>query len=365
MSQIKSVREADVAGKRVLLRVDFNVPLDFARGKPHITDDARLKRALPTINFLLESQAKEITILSHLGRPEGRVVEELRMAPVEARLRELVSFPNLRVRENLRFDPREENNNETFARELASEGDIYVNDAFGNMHRAHASVVGIPKLLPSFMGLLVEEELSYLEAALTPPAHALAVIGGAKFETKRPLLEKLLQTYEKVFLGGALGNDLLKARGMPIGASLVSQAIAPTVLAADERLIAPVDIAVLEENTNVGRSTWTADVRAKESIVDIGPHTAALWAAEISKAPFVLWNGPLGKYEDGFVEGTDAVAAALSKGSAKALIGGGDTMAALTKNSFDPKRIFVSTGGGAMLEYLVNRTLVGLEALKQ
>jgi phosphoglycerate kinase len=212
---------------------------------------------------------------------------------------------------------------------------------------------------------LLEEEIKSLSQALTPPKGSLAILGGAKFETKIPLVEKLLQMYERVLLGGALADDLLKSRGMPVGSSLVSTTPVPKAIASNERLEAPLDVALLDEKTNMGRTTYTADVRIGEKIVDIGPLTIEKWSTEVREAPFVLFNGPLGKYEDGFVEGTEALARALVEGKAHAVVGGGDTEAALSKFPFDTSRIFVSTGGGAMLEFLTHGALPGIAALSK
>ncbi len=321
--QIKSVRDADVSGKRVLLRVDFNVPLKDGK----VEDDMRIRAAVPTIELLHKQGASQIVLITHIGRPDGKVVEDLRVAPVAARLRELTQVP-FAMEENLRFDPGEEANDPEFAKKLASLGDIFVNDAFAVSHRADASIVGVPKLLPSYAGLLIEKEIDKLSGALTPPSGAIAIIGGAKVETKAPLIEKFAATYGKVLVGGAIANEykpktadvLLPIDGMPQLADMF----------------------------------------------DIGPETRDAWAREIAAAPFVLWNGPVGMYEkEPFNAGTDALAQALVGSGAAAVIGGGDTAAALEKFTFDPSRIFISTGGGAMLEFLIQGTLPGIEALKK
>ncbi|MCX6819980.1 MAG: phosphoglycerate kinase [Candidatus Adlerbacteria bacterium] len=360
MQKIVSVKEADVRGKRVLVRVDFNVPLDFSAGEARIVDDTRIKAALPTLQYVHEQGAAKIIILTHLGRPEGKEVEQLRTAPLAAVLRALVDYPEIEIRENLRFDPREEANDEGFAKELANLGDVFVNEAFPVSHRSDASIVGIPKFLPSYAGLRFIEEIEKLTPALTPPKNSLAIVGGAKFETKQPLIEKLVALYGAVLLGGALANDLLKSRGLPVGASLVSDVPMPTSFAENVHIVAPTDLVV--EGT-VSRPAHTADVRTDERIVDIGVGTAVAWAEEIKKAEFVLWNGPVGMYEKGFVQGTDALAEALVNSNCRAVIGGGDTAAALAKHTFDPSRIFISTGGGAMLQFLADGTLPGIEAL--
>lgn len=370
MQGLTSVRDADIAGKRVLIRVDFNVPLDASGPKPVIVDDSRIQAAIPTLTYLHEKGATKIILLTHIGRPEGKEVDSLRVAPIAEHLQSLISYPEVELRENLRFDPREEANDEAFAKELAALGDIYVNEAFPVSHRPGASIVGIPKLLPSYMGLRFEEEVEHISAALTPPQPALAIVGGAKFETKQPLLEKLLPQYAEILLAGALANDLLKARGLPVGASLVSDAPVPPALSQEDKLLVPLDVVVAldlpaGQAGTTARTTNTGDVRHQERIVDIGAQTTAAWSGKIRNAGFVLWNGPTGVYEKGFVQGTDALAETLVNATCKALIGGGDTDAALSKFSFDPARIFVSTGGGAMLQLLADGTLPGIEALKR
>jgi phosphoglycerate kinase len=218
--------------------------------------------------------------------------------------------------------------------------------------------------LPSYAGFLIEKEIEHLSQALRPPEGSVAVIGGAKFETKLPLLTKLLSLYGTVLLGGALGNDMLKARGMPFGASLISTAPVPLEIAGDERIRMMADAVVLGSDGK-GREALVNDIRADEKIVDIGPATALAWSELVGAAPFVLWNGPMGVYEEGYTKGTDTLAKTLVERRIPAVIGGGDTEAALRKFSFDPARVFVSTGGGAMLEFLASGTLPGLEPLKK
>lgn len=360
MAEVKSIREADIRGKRVLMRVDFNVPIKDGK----VLDDMRLRTVIPTLVLLHDKGATSITLITHLGRPEGKVVEELRVASIETRLRELTTVP-FELRENLRFDLREEANNEAFAKELAMLGDVFVNDAFAVSHRATSSIMGIAKILPAYAGLLMEKEIEHLSKALMPPQGSLAIVGGAKFETKQPLIEKLLSLYDTLLLGGALGNDVLKARGSPVGTSLTSALPVPISVAGNNRLWVATDAAVVNSETQMGRSALINDIRAAESIFDIGPMTAEVWSKEIAKAPFVLWNGPMGVYEKGFVEGTDALAQAVVDSGISAVIGGGDTAAAIQKFSFDPNKVFISTGGGAMLEFLANGTLPSIEALKK
>lgn len=361
MQGITSVSDAVVEGKRVLVRVDFNVPLKGGA----VLDDSRIKAALPTIKLLQQRGAAKIILMSHLGRPGGTIDPRYDLAPVAARLAELVDTAAVELLPNVRFDPREEANDPAFAAELAAHGDVYVNDAFAASHREHASIVGVPKLLPAYAGLELLSEVEHLLAARTPPAGSLAIIGGAKFETKQPAIEQLLTNYAAVLLGGALGNDLIKARGLPFGASLVSAGPVPTAIAGDERIFVAADAVVRDAGANAERTTLVVDTQATEAIVDIGPQTADLWAQKVAQAPFVLWSGPLGVYEDGFTRGTDTVAAALAASGVPAVVGGGDTVAALAKINFDKEKVFVSTGGGAMLDFLVKGTLPGIDALKK
>jgi phosphoglycerate kinase len=361
MQGIQTVREAEVQGKRVLVHVDFDVPLKDGA----VANDFRIRAALPTIQYLREQKAASIILISKLGRPEGTVVEGLKMAPVAVHLGTLIDMTGIEMRENLRFDPREEANDEGLARELAALGDIFVNEAFADSHRAHASIVGIPKFLPSYAGLRFAEEVAHIETALTPPDNSLALIGGAKFETKRPLLEKLSSLYGTVLLGGALANDILKSRGLPVGTSTISDLGVPMSLAENMHVQQPLDVVVVSDADGSARASNTGDVRVGEKIVDIGDKTVGVWSDAIRKAEFVLWNGPTGIYEQGFTQATDALAAAVAQSSCRALIGGGDTVASLSKFTFDPTRVFVSTGGGAMLQFLADGTLPGIEALKR
>lgn len=361
--QLKSIRDVDVAGKRVLLRTGLNVPI-LSDGS--IGDQFRLKRDVATIELLAKAGAK-IILVGYVGRDGGSlepVAHALQLlAPhipivftatpiaLVAGEIECMKSGSCLMLENIRRELGEEKNDPALAQALAALADVFVDDAFPEAHRAYASNVGVAHLLPAYAGLLLEEEVMRLSEALVPPATSLAIVGGAKFETKQPLLEKLLKSYPNVLLGGALANDVLKARGMPVGASLVSNTPVPEELAGDERILMPDDVRV---EGSVVRDAHTADVRANERIIDIGPVTEINWAARIAASEFVVWNGPMGVYEKGFVSGTDALAKALVDSTCKAVIGGGDTAAALAKFTFDSKRIFVSTGGGAMLEFLAN-----------
>lgn len=321
---LRSVNDADVKGKRVLVRCDFDVPIE--EGK--VIDDFRIRAVVPTIELLHRKGASAIILLAHRGRPGGRIDEKLRLAPVEARLRELTKAP-FEMRENLRFDTREESNDLRFARELANFGDVYVNEAFADSHRRHASIVGVPTLVPSFAGLRFEEEVTKLSQAREPPKGALAIVGGVKLETKLPLIQKLSQTYEKVLVGGAVANEFRASDKK-------------------EHVLLPTD-----------------GVRDATHVADIGEKTRITWAQEIAKAPFVLWNGPLGMYERGFTEGTDAIARTIAQAGVRAVIGGGDTIAAIKKFLFDKEKVFLSTGGGAMLQFLLDGTLPAIEVLRE
>jgi len=358
MQEIKSVESADVAGKRVVVRVD----LDVLQGDA--IQDGRLHAAVPTLRLLKEKGASKITVIGHAGRPHGEVIESFRLAPVEARLRALAPDIEFEVKENLRFDSREEANDPEFAKELAALGDVFVNESFGNAHRAHASTVGITKFLPSYAGLQFAKEVTYIVAARTPPQGSIAVLGGAKFETKRPLIEKLLATYSEVLLGGALGNDVIRARGLPVGNSLVSDEPVPVSIASNDKISTALDAVLKNVDAGAERTALIVDTQDNETIVDIGPGTATAWATKVSEAPFILWNGTMGIYEDGFTIGTDAIARAIAERGMRALVGGGDTVAAIGKIKLDPEKVFVSTGGGSMLELLTNGTLPAIEALK-
>jgi phosphoglycerate kinase len=341
--QLKSVTNADVAGKRVLVRVDFNVPVEAGV----VGDDMRIQAVVPTLRLLQEKGAAKIILMTHWGRPTG-VDESLRTAPLFEILAKYTSTTNIEMLENLRFNPGEESNDEAFSKALAALGDIYVDDAFAVMHRPAASVVGVAKLLPAYAGLLVEKEVAEISLALNPAKPSVAIIGGAKFETKIPLLTVLVNKYDQVLLGGALANDMLKARGVDVKNSVVSEQAPPKEMVADARILVPTDY------------VWQDD-----KIMDIGPDTSAHWATLLAMQQFVLWNGPVGWYEKGFGTGTDLLANTIASSTAKAVIGGGNTAEAVSKITLDPERIFVSTGGGAMLELIANGTLPGLEPLRR
>jgi phosphoglycerate kinase len=333
---MRVLKDADVSGKRVILRGDLDVPLRQARGKLEVADDTRLKALLPTLKHLLRKKAS-VLIIGHLGRPEGKDVS-LSLYPVSSRFGELLGreiklldnyqLPTtnyqLAMLENLRFWPGEEKNEPVFAQRLAALGDLYVNDAFAVSHRKHASVVGITKHLPAYAGIRLEEEVRELGTVLEKPARPLIfILGGAKLETKKPLVPRLAKTADTILLGGLLmfSQDL---EGVP-------------------NIIFPVD--------------------ARE-IYDIGPKSIKLFVGAIEEAKVIVWNGPLGRWEDHKYErGTRSIAEALANSSAKTVVGGGDTIAALSAFGLLKKMSYVSLGGGAMLEFLAGKKLPGLTAL--
>ena len=391
MGRKKSVRDADVKGRRVLVRVDFNVPLE--RGQ--ITDDSRIRAALPTIRYLLDHRAA-VVLMSHLGRPKGRVVPELSLRPVAERTSELlgtevrlapdVTEEGVRalikshrpgeavLLENLRFRPEEEKNDPHFAEQLAELGDLYVNDAFGAAHRAHASTVGVTHYLPAVSGFLMERELEALGGVLENAAYPLiAVIGGAKISSKIGVLEHLLRVAEGFVIGGGMANTLLKAEGVDVQASLVEDDKLETArrfLAAARRrersVYLPTDVVVAPEVApGVESKTVPLDgIPDGWKIVDIGPESERQFAGVIASAGTVVWNGPMGVFEiPEFGHGTRAVAEAMAASSAKTIVGGGDSVAALEQVHMVDRMSHVSTGGGASLEFLEGKELPGVAAL--
>ena len=370
----------NLAGKRVLLRLDLNLPIADGR----VLDDFRLKRSLPTLEFLRARGAK-IIILAHTDSAEtdslALVAEHLaKFVPLEfvpslADLSEKVKTLQSRdilFLENIRRNSGEMTNDEAFARDLATLGDIYVNDAFSVSHRVHASIVGIPKFLPKFAGLLLAEELLHLSKAFNPPKPFVFVLAGANkklsahtsiSETKFPLVHKFLKTADTVFVSGALANDLLKAKGYEIGLSKHSERdFGFSDIVQNPKLLLPVD--VVTESGGKRLAKGSNEVLAEDSIFDAGPRTVALLAEKFSTAKFILWNGTFGVYEQGYISGTAAVAKAVVSSGAESIVGGGDTLACISKLNLLDKFSFVSTGGGAMLEFLSNETLPGIVALQ-
>ena len=347
-----------------------------------VAEAFRLKAALPTIAYLRERHARVI-LISHVSAGAAGTLKPmfdamkawipgLQFCPVatgpEARaaVRELLPGGVLML-ENLRRSPGEEANDPAFARELASLADVFVQDSFDVCHRRHASVVGVPSLLPSYAGFTLMTETKELHAALKPKRPSLAVIGGAKFSTKEPLLRALLKTYDHVAVAGALANDFIHANGNATGASLVSKEGQEGVraLLKNKRLIVPHDVMVAPVNASraEGRITSVRDIQPHEAVLDIGPESAARLGAYAVRAKTVLWNGPLGLVEHGFTDATESLARAVAGSSARSIIGGGDTIAAIESLDLLDRFTFVSTGGGAMLDYLADGSLPGLDAL--
>ncbi len=383
----KTVRDVDVANKRVLVRVDFNVPIRNGQ----ISDDRRIREALPTIQYLLDRGATVI-LMSHLGRPKGRD-PEFSLRPVAERLSQLLGRPvhffddcigeaveqgvlNLppnavALLENVRFYPQEEANDPEFARALARLGEVYVNDAFGSAHRAHASTEGVAHHLPAVAGLLMEKELRYLGQALTDPERPfVAILGGAKVHDKIGVIRNLLPKVDKLLVGGGMAFTFLKAQGYEIGKSLLdaeSLEFAQQMLQqAGDKLLLPVDVVVaptLEPNAPT-QTVPASQIPPEQMGLDIGPETARQFGEVVKTARTVVWNGPLGAFETPpFEAGTRAVLQAVAESGAIAILGGGDTAAAAEQLGFAGKITHISTGGGAALEFLEGRVLPGVAAL--
>ena len=386
----QSIKDVELKGKRVLMRVDFNVPLD---NKQNITDDSRIKGALPTINYAREKGAKLI-LMSHLGRPKGKVVEEMRLTPVARRLGELlgkeieksgdcigeeakeaasrIKEGGILLLENLRFHPGEESNEASFIRELASLGDLYVNDAFGTAHRAHASTEGVARVLPAVSGLLMQKEISYLGSLLSHPQRpCLAILGGAKVSDKIGVIDNLMKKIDTFLIGGGMAYTFLKAQGRSIGSSKLEEDKLETarniLLNSSEKgvkISLPADHLVTDKIEGGKTKVVPVDIPAGWMGVDIGPETIEQFKSELGKARTVLWNGPLGIFEkEEFSRGTREIAEYLASSGATSIIGGGDTAAAISKLGLTAKMSHVSTGGGAALEFLEGKELPGIAAL--
>jgi phosphoglycerate kinase len=347
MRRPRSVREADVAGRRVLCRVDFNVPLEDGR----VADDTRIRAALPTIRLVLDNGASELSLCSHLGRPKG-VDPAFSLRPVEEHLRTLLPDERVRVLENTRFHPGETANDPEYARELASHGDVYVNDAFGSAHRAHASTVGVARLLPAYAGLLLERELEELGRLLEEPDEPfVGVLGGAKVEDKVGVLESLSQRADALLIGGKMAAEL--AARSPLGGV---DLLLPTDVVAADRFDAEAEARVVA--ADAVPDGWLP--------LDIGPGTRALFSARIEDARTVFWNGPMGVFEwPRFAEGTKAVAEAVARADAHTVVGGGDSVRAVEELGVADRIDWVSTGGGASLELLEGKELPGVAAIPE
>jgi 3-phosphoglycerate kinase len=362
----------DLRGKRVIIRASLNIPL----AGEEIRNAFRLKRALSTFRYLHEHGAKTI-ILSHIGRKPEETLKPIFKAlekhvavhwggPVtgdEFKTRAgLIAEGGFLMAENLRQDEREENNDADFAAYLAQFGDIYVNDAFAEAHREHASLHNLAKLLPAYAGLNLMQETSELQKVMVPKHPSLFLLGGAKFETKMPLVEKYLNLYDQIFIGGALANDVFKAKGYEVGQSLVSDvSLAGAEFLNSEKIIIPVDVIV--DGPRGVRTCAPTEVAADEKIFDCGPATVAVLKERIAAAATVLWNGPFGNYEAGFKTSTEDTMRALAASKAFSVVGGGDTVAAVEDLELNQNIGFISIGGGAMLTYLEHGSTSVLDLL--
>ena len=374
MKCIDEVPAEELKGKRVLLRAGLDLPVDDAG---EVTDLFRLKQSCATIEFLIKSGARVI-VIAKIGRdPNGS------MAPVAKAMKEYfpvffapaLSGPvvndaisaikdgDVVLLENLQQDPREVAGDDEFAKELAALAELYVNDAFPSVHRTSTTMVNITKFLPSYAGLLMRNEVREIDAARSPLSPSFAILGGAKFETKAPLIKLLLEKYDHLFITGALANDVFKARGLPVGRSLISKELPDASILQHPHLLAPIDVTTETSDGHV-HVKRPEDVQPDDKIVDIGPDTVAMLAAHIAGARFILWAGPTGMYENGYIHYTQGIARLISESNAKKVIGGGDTIAAIEQSGVPQEALgFLSTGGGAMLEYLLKGTLPGIEVL--
>jgi phosphoglycerate kinase len=387
-----TIRDVEVNGKRVLVRVDFNVPLDVNTG--NITDDSRIKATLPTIDYLINHEAKVI-LCSHLGRPGGKVVSELSLAVVARRLSQILRQPvelaqdcigpevekmvknlgsgDVLLLENLRFHSDEETGSASFAKALARLGDIFVNDAFGTSHRAHASIVGITSYLPAVAGLLLEKEINALGRILENPPHPFGILlGGAKVSDKVGMLENIMGKVDSILIGGGMAATFLKAKSYEVGLSLIEDSIETAAGLIEKaarngvQLILPDDVIVAKEISNRAKmkSVSVERIAPNKRIVDIGALTISNFTKELEKCRTVFWNGPMGIYEIArFSEGTRALANIIANLNATTIVGGGSTAEIVTEMKLAEKMTFVSTGGGASLKFLSGETLPGVEVL--
>jgi len=392
----QTIRDIDVSGKRVLVRVDFNVPLD---SEQRITDDTRIRAALPTIQHLLQ-QGSAVILMSHLGRPDGQAVAKLSLAPVAERLSTLLGQPVLTVSdcvgaeveaaaaqlqpgqvlllENLRFHKAEEKNHAEFAQQLASLGDLYVNDAFGTAHRAHASTEGVTHYLPGVAGFLVEKEINFLGSALEDPKRPfVAIVGGAKVSDKIAVLERLISLADVILIGGGMANTFLKAEGYEIGDSLFEESklnIARSLLTKARQqglqFLLPTDVVIADRFAADAEHKVVSshEVPTGWRILDIGPNTIEAFRQAVSNAQTIIWNGPMGVAEmPAFAQGTESMVGILAErteAGAITIIGGGDSAATVEQAGAADKMTHVSTGGGASLEFLEGRVLPGVAALQ-
>lgn len=380
MKCIDEIPKGELKGKRVLVRAGLDLSLDETG---EVSDVFRIQKACPTLKYLSDCGARVI-ILSHIGRDPGATnaavgralnkylkifyAPDLLGAVAHNAIRamkegEIILLENIRQYYDL-----EKANDDSFARSLASLGEMYVNDAFSNSHRPHASMIGVPKVLPSYAGFIVRDEVVELTEALHPPHPSLAIVGGSKFETKDPVIRSFLEVYDHVCVVGAIANDCLKGVGFPVGRSKISEHAPAKEVCENPRLIVPTDV-MAESPDKKALVKKPEDILPDDKIVDIGPDTVATLAPFIAEAKFITWNGPTGIFEEGYISHTSAIAALIAKrvegGGLHSVIGGGDTIAALKESGIPEEKLgFFSTGGGAMLEFLLKGTLPGIEALQ-
>ena len=390
----KTLKDLDVKGRRVLVRVDYNVPLTEDL---HVSDDKRIVAAMPTVKHLLENGARVI-LCSHLGRPKGKVVPEMSLRPVYEKLCELLPETNIYfaddcigdeakkiaaslkdgeilLLENLRFYPEEEKNDPEFSRKLADLAELYVSDAFGTVHRAHASTAGVAKYLPSACGFLIEKELHFLEGAVSNPVRPfVAILGGAKVKDKIGVIRNLITKCDTLLIGGGMAYTFFKAMGYEIGTSLLDEVnvelakeLMESAKAKGVKLLLPVDTVVADrfDKDAAHKTVKSCEIPADMMGMDIGAETIALFSAEIKNAKTVIWNGPMGVFEfPAFAKGTEAIAKACAECDGTTIIGGGDSASAVKKLGYAKQMSHVSTGGGASLEYLEGNGLPGIDAIE-
>ena len=392
----KTIRDIDLKGKRVLIRCDFNVPLD---SNQNITDDTRIRAALPTLEYLVTQGAK-VVVMSHLGRPKGKAAAEFSLAPVAVRLAELlgkqVEFADSDVvvddsvkekvaalkdgdvllLQNVRFRKEETDNEPGFAKELASLGDVFVQEAFGTAHRAHASTAGVADYLPCVSGFLIEKEVKFLGSALQNPQRPfVAIMGGAKVGDKIKVIENLLTKVDTLIIGGGMSYTFYKAMGLEIGKSILdadnidlAKMLLEKATSLNVKLLLPVDIVCADKFSNDAKyQTYSRDQIPSDMMgLDIGEETVKLYSEEIAKAKTVVWNGPMGVFEmENFAKGTKAIAEALAISDATTIIGGGDSAAAVEQFGLADKMSHISTGGGASLEFLEGKILPGISIIEE
>jgi len=388
---LKTLKDFDVKNKRILVRCDFNVPLNE---KGEVEDIFRIKQTLPTIEYLIKNKAK-VVLMSHLGEPEGKIISGLRLTPIQKRLTELLDLPVKKTKdcvgqdimkqtlkmkpgevlllENLRFHEEEEKNNLDFAEELSKLGEIYINDAFGVCHRVHASVVGVPRFLPSAAGLLLQKEVKVLSRVLENPWRPLVVIiGGAKISTKTKLIKNFLEKADHVLIGGKIANTFLIIKGICIGRPWPEEEVAKeleSVSLTSPKIHLPIDALASPDNTGKTyvRESAPGKARRDELLLDIGPETIDLFSRVIKEAKMIVWSGPMGFFENPlFEKGTKEIAERIVRNhKAYKIIGGGDTVAAVSKFGLLDKFDHISTGGGAMLSFLGGEKLPGLKVLEK